>query len=1169
MKLNNNHNKYNMQKSIALFMICLVLTIPLFSAKAMALPAVVNSGSINDIQYSGENGISGMLNGKSDALHLQILTSRDQGEVKTNDIIIDFNGKQVNADSCQLQDEPQNKYLCLYTSPKKAFPAKSLPLKVRLWDSSSASVLATKEATVIVDALAPVVDLQIPTGAKEMFDLKYDITDKACNDVACGNQCVGIYKLFVTANGNVVDKQDFGNETTCTYSFDEQKSAGDLSLNSGKNEICVLVSDKFGNIAGNQQKGVCKTVSIDSISPVFDQNSLVISDPTSGLPVKFRKAVAYPVNIKINVTDDQDVLQPSNVKADFSQLNPAIGSQLKSLNPNSCDPFTLDIADGKTITVSECVWNNIQLYPDLPSDSVTVTIKATDSSSNNATFTKTVTLPKDAQLPKVQKIVVLSPTNTVSNFLRDGPNNITVMIDEQGSGLFAGNVFLKIKDQDLKAERCVFNSQWICLFQNVFVTAETGNTITASVEADKSTDDVGNPFSDKNLKQQFLYDGDAPKFQKISVKPKGVDRDSLLIGQQDVVEVQANITEKGAGLNPEAVFLDTTAFDSANEGDAALLKATECSFVPTADTTASGSAAGSGDAGSADGQGLDSLVSTTDELYTCSFEYAGTIANNDIAAEVIAEDLAGNVKKSSDDNVLGKIKAVGLKTKKTDNWEDLITVKANDLNKNLLWMTQGGTLIRSEIELKKKSSHNSYVHGFKLGTCTGVLDTEISLNAKRPVPFTEVEYQTPESEVGSGKTKKLILFTLPQMDKALLAGQNNKSAIVVPKEFDITCDGAITQSSSKTSDIYTPDELFNVTVTVPFDANSVLYNPGNNGMNKLIEDQKFIDVMTDIINVIKTITGFLEKICKPANDIYQIVNDTCIIINNFAIIFGKIYPPLGNADQPCKVTSDILDKVWTGEKTPTDWNEKSVLSLGYVCDLVLCTSCSEQWSNNFLPAIGIPGSGSYTFGIPTPSSSMTAEQRQTLANTVRRPGEDPNIGTYNAGFTFDPKQSLLTALICSPPCLPTIQHKFEAMKLIAVTKQQCRKLAFVTGTSFDQCDKVMGTQICEFILGEFWYLIPNLIVQLASKWASYFVDEYLINKVLCDGNVLTEQRTLCYYKRVEVLIATALKATEIGNYIKDLKEQFGSVSSAGDDQKKTGDDINAKYEKEIGTIPQY
>ncbi|MBS3137655.1 hypothetical protein J4232_04435 [Candidatus Woesearchaeota archaeon] len=1167
-----------MHKSLALFMICLVLTLPFFSAGALAV-----TGQIEEVAYSGDVGIPGYMNAKDDALHVQILASKDAGETTNKDIVIEFNQKQVNADKCEAVDELSgisNKYVCSYTSEKKWYAPGKMDLIVKLVDKPTVAILDSEVKEVFIDGYGPEISLDIPSGTKDSFTLKYDIKDKICKD--CSQQCVGLYQIFLTVNGNIADQQDVSDQNLCDYSFNEEKSIGDLNLEFGKNEICVVAVDKLGNIGGkDKKKGECKTITVDSTAPIFDENSFVIFDDKTGLVVNFRKDTVITATIKVNVTDDQTTIKPQNVEADFSALNPAYKSEYKAIKPNQCKEHELEISSEQSISLYECTWNKIKIAGNLESDNIPVAITAKDASENAAVFSKALSLPIDAVNPKVVKIIALSENGQQIKYLNGDNNTIALLIDEQGAGLAKADVYIKINGKESKAARCIADNGWICLFENVqSLSGQTGDSKLVSVVAEKSSDDIGNLFDDKgDNKEIFLLDVDAPEFpsKSISIIPKGVERDTLVNG--DIVEIKALIKEKGAGLSGENVYADITAFDPSLEGDAARLQADDCAVKTEDDTSedatvpASAAVDSGADGGIDDGtdaeQIPEDMFSDDEQLYECTFEYTGNIAAQDISLEIIANDNAGNQKKSSDDDEYGKIKAVEVVQKKADFFADSLVIKADEINRNHLWMSDAGAIVRAEITLQAKGGKEPYVHGFRLGTCTGMIDTEKSLNASTPITFNE--YGVPEVK-NKGRRTKLILLTLPTMDKKLL-----KDA----KTFIVTCDGAITQSSSKNSNIFSPDELFQAVVTIQI--GSSVYNPGDAALNKIIEGKTFVDVMDAIISVLEPIVDILSKICEPINDIRTIINNICAIINSIAIILtgtpwgeisGAAQTARGN-DNTCTEIGGFMDKLWQGwtgkDPEPGAWNEKSFASIGYWCDLVLCTSCSEQWGSNILNGWGGDIiSPSRTFGS---NLKDNPEAAKAAADFIRLPGDPPNLGDFTIGINLDPHQSLIVALICSPPCLPTIKNKLTAMKQIAVSNNVCRNLAYRTTKTdkapadFSKCDGLVGQQVCQFIAGELWYIVPALITQFAQKWISYFLEKGLRYIGNCPDGISTSSpgTTLCIVTRLEIAISTAFKITETAAKFEKLAKDFSFDTKSVDDTQK---DIEDEYEKAYGEIPE-
>jgi hypothetical protein len=345
------------------------------------------------------------------------------------------------------------------------------------------------------------------------------------------------------------------------------------------------------------------------------------------------------------------------------------------------------------------------------------------------------------------------------------------------------------------------------------------------------------------------------------------------------------------------------------------------------------------------------------------------------------------------------------------------------------------------------------------------------------------EFYYPDAD----RSDKYVLIEVPHYDNSSLS---NATAV------KIICAGEVVQGRSKTSDVYTPNEIVNVTIDVPL-TNKIFSSPGLSTIDKITEKKSQLDSLNTLINWIDFWVRLLQPLCQLFQLLRQLIEGVCVFIQGFEYLKGGV--------SSCALQSWKLDKYWYGytdeqmndkikdvdasslnhqQKIEALFNQnvkgnflpqstKKVPSIGWVCDFVICEDCDDFWASKLGNTL---------------SNTMNGYMQSIFPSAVHSYGQ----------FVFDPQKSLIVSVWCSPPCMPGILAKLKTYKAILITYNVCVNTASVNpNMDVSQCDDYYDTQVCDQIVGEFWYLVDEFIKSYIVNFAIYGAKKMLAKAAGC------------------------------------------------------------------------
>ncbi len=667
-----------------------------------------------------------------------------------------------------------------------------------------------------------------------------------------------------------------------------------------------------------------------------------------------------------------------------------------------------------------------------------VAIVAADNAGNTATATGGGGLTLDETGPVVTSIDS-GYGNGSTKYLRE-VNNVTMAITEAESGMDQKNAYLNVLGAGVRATGCT--DGWVCTWKNLRVSTASGTRVPLTVS--KLTDDVGNSYGAGSVASQvFYYDSVAPKVESINITPIGTGLDILIDG--DVVSVIAMVREEHSGL--------------------------------------SSALADFGDFFSGENYSAGSCIETEPGLYECAWEYSGSLKHGDVRLNIVVYDNAGNRADSADHGMYGKIFSAGITERAVNYWEEEADVYDVDkLNRNFLWMSSSGTIARAGIALV---GGGSYVHAFTITGCKGTLvlqnGTSANSTGGQDYPIRDQFYYPDRA-----KSDKYILINIPQQAKGAVG---NASTV------RIVCEGYVIQAGYARGRVFKPDETVNATIEVKL-TDKLFSTPDTTAIDKINHKKNAHKQLSNLIDGIEWWTKWMTPICSLMQLIKQILSGVCQLVNFVYMFYQQHAGP-----SECFSKFKLLDKLWYGPgeykgdvyqaEGALPGSSKSLVSVGFWCDWVLCEECSRLWDSNIplnkyadkviWDRLKMPENG-YQTSFPGQTPQQAAEKSASYVPTV----------------SFSPFNQLFVAIVCMPPCLTGILAKLKAYRAVIETYNICMNVAATRGTDVSECDHYYSSQVCIHVLGEFWYLVDSFLKQYLVKLATYVIEQKVFRLGECN-----------------------------------------------------------------------
>ncbi len=505
------------KKAAGLFMIFLIIVLPISSASALA-------GTITISKNSGQAGLDGFVNANDDTWSVEATVSGlVEGEtVAPENVQIKIGNNKKNFNSCSSTDSGAT---CQYVEPLTGgispggytFDVLYTPIT-----SINGATPSAKTGVINADGLAPVISFSQGNAKQEGTKVKLSFT---VNDGA-SSPCVGLAKVTVldADSGTVlVTKNDFSEKTCTPYSFaDDTTYNGYLSVpfdGEGVKRIKIVAEDRLGHST---------TSSIVSFLSDFVKPELTALNFTAFGKFLGSSEKNSPLVVSIK---EKSTLSPSSVFASAPNTNldkTAADSCVREKDNPTHDP-----------NIWDCQWNEVKVNP---TDSLAVTVSATDAAGNTAEGTLTQNFVADTDAPVVQYFGPLLENNAVG-YAKSGKNTIVLKVKEQGSGIKQENILANLGalgGGSKAPDECAQEADlFVCYWYTSSSFSDTSSDVRIGLE--KVVDNAGNQAS--LPERDLIVDVVPPVVSKIMVSGVSDGAAKNYVQSGDILRVTSTVTE--------------------------------------------------------------------------------------------------------------------------------------------------------------------------------------------------------------------------------------------------------------------------------------------------------------------------------------------------------------------------------------------------------------------------------------------------------------------------------------------------------------------------------------------------------------------------------------------------------------------------------------------------
>ena len=581
--------KMKCMQPIAIFMICLVLSLPVYSSSVFA-----QTTGLTNVKVSGSDGYEGVVRDKYDTFTFSARACISAGvEVNKKNVRLwgTSNSTGFPFSSCTAVGDGCS-YDCSFSRTMSDYsnicPSKD-DFDINLYKEDG-SWLDDKDAEAVCDTQAPSIIVstdKLIVGSGGSIKFTYIITDKACS--SCSG-CVGI-KNAVFKGGSYEKSIDINTAANnCVYSSSLEEPVA--SFNEGDVSLEVTVYDNFGQ----NFTSTLSPFTVDTTQPSIELDSFEVKDVNDN-SINYFTAQTAKLSFKINITDER--ADSSSIFADLSSMGG--GSKV---SPASCNQA------GSSI---QCSYNDIQYYLNSSSFSKTITVNASDTAGNSKA--QSISLSKSFNIDSTApSISGLRFTDTSGNDIKDkwlGGDSFSayvyVNITEDEIGLDQNTVFANLLElnpgqssySSKAKDSCEALSDNVtkCRFDIAVDVNSSGSTSKSLVF--NATDKAGNAAtSTLILSNVFKKDSTPPVISGLSITDaSNKELNNWINGDSFSAYVYINITETEIGLDETSVIanlIELNPWQSSYSGrqkdscEALTSNVTRCRFDIIINTNSSG-----------------------------------------------------------------------------------------------------------------------------------------------------------------------------------------------------------------------------------------------------------------------------------------------------------------------------------------------------------------------------------------------------------------------------------------------------------------------------------------------------------------------------------------------------------------------------------------------------
>ncbi|MBU4493010.1 MAG: hypothetical protein KKA61_01445 [Nanoarchaeota archaeon] len=497
------------EKITALFIICMIIALPVYSASVFA--------GINNVGIFGKDEVEGYRK-ESDLTYVKADVSiSGDDNILPNQIF--FNDIKFN--NCRASEDY---FTCILGINKNTLEAKTHSFTIKLKDDSE-NIVDTYAGTFVVDGKAPTIDSFsiIPKVTKKgNLTVKYSVRDYAY-DTSLGS---GLSKIVICKDDMAtVVKEIKINGSSCLDSRELSFKTSDFVSSTGSADVCIAAYDMLNQVSELK----CEKLIVDETKPEIEKNSLEIVD-NQGNEINYISTKPKSAIVSVKIKDDS----LKKVTADLSELNKDISSY-----------SNMEAVCIKDDGVYECAWLVTIKLSD--SGKVNIKINAEDGVGNSVEKSLSHTFKFDNKAPVVKSMK--NAKGEYDNIKYVGKNNeLVAEIEEKDSGFNLKKIWLLVGGEKIQADSCSESSgDWKCSFDNIGFNVADGSSVKVFISPN-SEDDAGNSIDPDNsvLSETFILDSKAPVLiEEIEIKSltnRTYSQDDILSG--DKLHIKAVLKDK-------------------------------------------------------------------------------------------------------------------------------------------------------------------------------------------------------------------------------------------------------------------------------------------------------------------------------------------------------------------------------------------------------------------------------------------------------------------------------------------------------------------------------------------------------------------------------------------------------------------------------------------------
>ena len=476
-------------KIIALFIITLILTLPIYSAQSLAATVRITSNH-------GTLGVEDYINAEEDTWTVQAAITGAAQTVLPENVKLRANA-DLNFNTCETSTALGT--ICSFETTLSGVSEQRHDFSVEYISEPGAPA----SGHIFADGSAPVIDINEIKQEESALRVNFVVTENKDSDS-------GIKSITITDENNV--------ELSAVEVTDKKKREYNekiplTSTLEGTKTITIKAVDMLGH-----EESESKEIKVDLVIPIISSiiNLTSLND--------FIGNVARTTDLKVDVTENSDV-NKNGVTAASSQIEfPSNKAECKR--------------DAMQFDLWHCLWKNVLVKP---SADISLQITAIDQFENQAEATLTKTLTLDNSAPEI----VFFGTEKVfeqKNYLNKGENNwLVVQINEVGSGIVKEKILANLADfgegtRVIPTDCLTEGTLTTCYWQvNVPQVTRVSPSIT------EFEDNSGNPGLTTGA--DIIIDNGKPKVEEVSVYGVGDGREKDSFMSRDQIKIDFKVVE--------------------------------------------------------------------------------------------------------------------------------------------------------------------------------------------------------------------------------------------------------------------------------------------------------------------------------------------------------------------------------------------------------------------------------------------------------------------------------------------------------------------------------------------------------------------------------------------------------------------------------------------------